>query len=93
MGYKSLLALSVRERAVCSVCGASSNIAKVINYYQNGATVSSGLGFNINLDHKPDINHFNIEKIDRLHATVIARIQSVMRSGSFWPGWEVHTTK
>jgi len=48
---------------------------------------------NINLDHKPDINHFNIEKIDRLHATVIARIQSVMRSGSFWPGWEVHTTK
>jgi hypothetical protein len=44
---------------------------------------------NINLDHKPDINHFNIEKIDRLHATAIARIQSVMGSGSFWLGWEV----
>ena len=45
---------------------------RVFKYYQNGATVSSGLGFNINLDHKPDINYFNIEKIDQLYVTVIA---------------------
>jgi thioesterase domain-containing protein len=61
---------------------APSNVAEVINYYQNDAIVSKGPGFkgtisNVNLDAASDINHFNIEKIYRLHAKVIARIQMI----------------
>jgi pimeloyl-ACP methyl ester carboxylesterase len=63
---------------------APSNVTRVVNYYLGGAIVSKGRGFrgtisNVNLDAASDINHFNIEKINRLHAKVIARIQSIIR--------------
>jgi pimeloyl-ACP methyl ester carboxylesterase len=63
-----------------------SNVSRVINYYQTGAIVSGtakkGPGFhgsiaNINLGSDSDINHFNIEKIERLHAKVISAVGSV----------------
>ena len=59
------------------------NVHEVINYYQSSgivnATYSPGPGFhgtlrNIDLDNAPNVNHFNIEKVGRLHARVIARI-------------------
>jgi pimeloyl-ACP methyl ester carboxylesterase len=58
------------------------NVAHIVNYYQGGALVRQGPGFkgtisNVNLDGAADINHFNIEKINNLHANVIARIQMV----------------
>lgn len=63
------------------------NVARVVNYYQahsawNGV-FSPGPGFrgslvNINLDDAPDITHFNIEKIARLHDQTIARIMAIM---------------
>jgi hypothetical protein len=61
---------------------APSNVTQVVNYYLGGAIVSKGRGFrgaisNVNLDAASDINHFNIEKIDRLHARVIAKIRSI----------------
>jgi len=69
---------------------APSNVAEVINYYQNGAFVSKGPGFkgtisNVNLDAASDINHFNIEKINRLHAKVVAKIEMIVRRGHI--GW------
>jgi hypothetical protein len=60
-----------------------SNVSRVINYYQTGAIVSGtakkGKGFhgsiaNIDVSSATDINHFNIEKIERLHAKVIAAV-------------------
>ncbi len=62
---------------------APSNVTQVVNYYQSGAVISKGPGFrgsisNVNLDAASDINHFNIEKINRLHARVIAKIQSII---------------
>jgi len=61
---------------------APSNVARVINYYQSGVTVGKGKGFtgslsNVNLDSDADINHFNIEKSDRLHSKVIAQIAAI----------------
>ena len=65
---------------------APSNVASVINYYQKGATIGRGRGFkgkisNISLDAAPDINHFNIEKINRLHSKVIKQIQMITGRG------------
>jgi len=63
-----------------------SNVSRVINYYQTGAIVTGigkkGKGFhgsiaNINVSSDTDINHFNIEKIARLHAKVIAAVGSI----------------
>ena len=34
---------------------------------------------NVNLDSAADINHFNIEKADRLHAETIARISAIVK--------------
>ena len=61
---------------------APSNVARVVNYYQNGVAIGKGKGFtgsisNINLDSDADINHFNIEKNARLHAKVIAQIAAI----------------
>jgi hypothetical protein len=61
---------------------APSNVARFINYYQGTATIGRGRGFkgsisNIDLDAATDINHFNIEKIARLHAKVIGQIQMI----------------
>jgi pimeloyl-ACP methyl ester carboxylesterase len=59
------------------------NVHEVINYYQSSgivnATYSPGPGShgtlrNIDLDNAPNVNHFNIEKVGRLHARIIARI-------------------
>jgi len=63
-----------------------SNVSRAISYYQIGGIVSGiakkGPGFhgsisNINLVSESDINHFNIEKIDRLHAKAISAVGSV----------------
>ena len=63
-----------------------SNVSRVVTYYQTGAIVSGtakkGPGFhgslsNINLHSDSDINHFNIEKIERLHAKAIAAVGSI----------------
>jgi pimeloyl-ACP methyl ester carboxylesterase len=63
-----------------------SNVSQVVNYYQSQSRDSlwhgqavKGPGFlgsivNVNLDKDPSVTHFNIEKIDRLHAETIDRI-------------------
>lgn len=65
---------------------APSNVSQVINYYTGNALVLRGPGFrgsisNVNLNSAPDINHLNIEKNDRLHASVISRIQAIAGRG------------
>ena len=57
---------------------APSNVHQVINYYTGNTLVSKGPGFrgsisNINLNSAPDTNHMNIEKSNRLHASVISK--------------------
>lgn len=63
------------------------NVATAINYYQavsawRGRMIAApgfhGSLTNVNLDNAPDINHFNIEKADRLHADTIARISAIL---------------
>lgn len=63
------------------------NVARVVNYYQSSSSwrgqMVRGDGFrgsiqNIDLDNQSDINHFNIDKIDRLHAATITRIRAVL---------------
>jgi alpha-beta hydrolase superfamily lysophospholipase len=61
---------------------APANVARVVNYYQSGVVVVKGPGFkgslsNVNLEKDSDINHFNIEKSDKLHAKVIAMIAAI----------------
>jgi fermentation-respiration switch protein FrsA (DUF1100 family) len=61
---------------------APSNVSQVINYYTGNTLVTKGPGFkgaisNVNLNAAPDINHLNIEKNSRLHASVISRIQTI----------------
>ncbi|HEY6701967.1 MAG TPA: hypothetical protein VI137_14350 [Pseudolabrys sp.] len=61
---------------------APSNVAQVINYYTGNTLVSKRPGFkgsisNINLNLAPDINHLNIEKSNRLHASIISKIQTI----------------
>lgn len=62
-----------------------SNVAHAINYYHGESTLSKGRGFtgtidNVNLNKKNGINHFNVEKIERLHAQVIAKIRALSRA-------------
>lgn len=61
---------------------APSNVAHVINFYFNENTITKGPGFkgtinNANLNGSEGINHFNVEKIERLHAKVIAKIRAI----------------
>jgi alpha-D-ribose 1-methylphosphonate 5-triphosphate diphosphatase PhnM len=61
---------------------APSNVAQVVNYYMGNILVSKGPSFkgsisNINLNSAADINHLNIEKSNRLHASVISRVQAI----------------
>ena len=61
---------------------APSNVGQVVNYYTGNTLVSKGARFkssisNINLNSAADINHLNIEKSNRLHASVISRIQAI----------------
>jgi len=67
-----------------------SNVSRAIIYYQTGAivtgTAKKGPGFhgslsNINLLSDSDINHFNIEKIERLHAKAIAAVGTIAGRG------------
>jgi hypothetical protein len=65
---------------------APSNVSQVINYYFGTIPVVSGPGFrgtisNVNLSGDADINHLNVEKIDRLHAIVIAKVQALLGHG------------
>ena len=65
---------------------APSNVSQVINYYTGNTLVAKGPGFkgaisNVNLNSAPDINHLNIEKSNRLHASVISKIQTIAGHG------------
>jgi alpha-beta hydrolase superfamily lysophospholipase len=65
---------------------APSNVSQVINYYFGTMPVAKGLGFkgtisNVDLSGDADINHLNVEKIDRLHASVIAKVQALLGHG------------
>jgi len=64
------------------------NVSRAINYYQANSAwhgqIVRGPGFrgsltNIDLENAVDINHFNIEKADRLQAQAITQIVSVLR--------------
>jgi fermentation-respiration switch protein FrsA (DUF1100 family) len=65
---------------------APSNVSQVINYYTGYTLVTRGPGFkgtisNVNLNAAPDINHLNIEKSNRLQASVITKIQAIAGHG------------
>jgi len=65
---------------------APSNVSQVINYYFGTMPVAKGPGFkgtisNVDLSRDADINHLNVEKIDRLHASVIAKVQALLGHG------------
>ena len=65
---------------------APSNVSQVINYYFGTVPVAKGPGFrgtisNVDLSGDADINHLNVEKIDRLHASVITRVQALLGHG------------
>jgi len=65
---------------------APSNVSQVVNYYTGNTLVTRGPGFkgtisNVNLNTAPDINHLNIEKSSRLHASVISKIQAISGRG------------
>jgi thioesterase domain-containing protein len=67
---------------------APSNVSQVINYYTGNTLVTRATGFkgtisNVNLNAAPDINHLNIEKSNRLHASVISKIQTIAGRGHF----------
>lgn len=62
---------------------APSNVSQVVNYYTGNTRVTKGAGFrgtlsNIDLNSAADINHMNIEKNDRLHSSVISKIQGII---------------
>jgi hypothetical protein len=65
---------------------APSNVSQVVNYYFGTLPVAKGPGFrgtisNVDLSGAADINHLNVEKIDRLHASVIAKVQALLGHG------------
>jgi hypothetical protein len=65
---------------------APSNVSQVVNYYFGSASVTKGPGFkgtisNVDLSGDANINHLNVEKIDRLHASVIAKVQALLGHG------------
>jgi thioesterase domain-containing protein len=65
---------------------APSNVSQVVNYYTGNTLVTRAPGFkgtisNVNLNAAPDINHLNIEKSNRLHASVISKIQTIAGHG------------
>lgn len=66
------------------------NVARAVNYFQANSAwhgqVEPGAGFrgsltNIDLEKSADINHFNIEKADRIQADAIVKIVAAMNSG------------
>jgi thioesterase domain-containing protein len=60
-----------------------SNVRQVVNYYQGDVPISKqsrsgGQIANVNLTDRADVNHFNIEKIQRFQRQVLARVQALM---------------
>ncbi len=60
-----------------------SNVRQVVNYYQGEVPISKaarggGHISNVNLTDRPDVNHFNVEKIQRFQRQVLARVQAVV---------------
>jgi len=58
------------------------NVARVMSFATGSVTISKARGFkgtiaNMSTAGDPSINHFNIEKIDRLHSKVIAEIGAI----------------
>lgn len=69
---------------------APSNISQVINYYTGNTVVAKGPGFrgtisNVDLNGAADINHLNVEKSNRLHASVISKVQTIVGRGRAVP--------
>jgi alpha-beta hydrolase superfamily lysophospholipase len=69
---------------------APSNVSQVINYYTGNTLVAKGPGFrgaisNVNLNSAVDINHLNVEKSHRLHASIISKIQAIAGHGGASP--------
>jgi hypothetical protein len=65
---------------------APSNVSQVVNYYFGTMPVAKGPGFkgtisNVDLSGDADINHLNVEKIDRLHASIIGKVQALLGHG------------
>ena len=65
---------------------APSNVSQLINYYTGNTVVSKGPGFrgtisNVDLNGAADINHLNVEKSNRLHASVISKVQMIVGRG------------
>jgi thioesterase domain-containing protein len=62
---------------------APSNVAQIVNYELGEVPISGGSRFragiaNIDLTSRPGIDHFNVEKIERLQKQVVARVQAVL---------------
>jgi pimeloyl-ACP methyl ester carboxylesterase len=66
------------------------NVARAVNYYQSQSAwhgqLMRGAGFrgslaNINLDKAPEVNHFNIEKVDRTQNQAISSIVAAINGG------------
>jgi len=69
---------------------APSNVSQVINYFTGNTVVTKGPGFrgmisNVNLNGAADINHLNVEKSTRLHASVISKVQTIVGRGHSAP--------
>ena len=67
------------------------NVTRAVNYYQSNSSwrgqILKGPGFhgslaNVDLDKAADINHFNIEKADRIQAEAINRIAAAIGGGT-----------
>jgi hypothetical protein len=68
---------------------ANANVAQAVTYYQSNSAwhgkITRGAGFHgaletVDLASAPDITHFNIEKVDKLHAATIAKVISLLPS-------------
>lgn len=73
---------------------APGNVASVVNFYQSnngwGAHVERGAGYrgsvnNVDIAKAADINHFNIDKVGKLHLQAISYIQQAMSSKAAGP--------
>jgi thioesterase domain-containing protein len=69
---------------------APSNVSQVINYYTGNTVVTKGPGFrgrisNVNLNGAADINHLNVEKSSRLHASIVSKVQTIVGRGRAAP--------
>ncbi len=65
----------------------SANVARAVNYFQSNSPwhgqITKGAGFrgaleNVDLAQAPGITHFNIEKVEQLHAATIANVLALV---------------